>query len=166
MKQISLGLVTALLTFAFGITLTRSLRTSPSAETVTISSLRLKYEINACREAVVRQNLLRIRTLTDQPAAGVKYQNDEAALRQNLLLMRGLIDQYTVEHGEHPRSLEDLVRAGYLTAIPIDPMTGQNSWQTEEVGCLSSGTWYSWGIVDVHSKSPNISSLGTLYSEW
>jgi general secretion pathway protein G len=52
----------------------------------------------------------------------------EAALRNDLFKMRTLIDQYAVDRGSRPKSLDDLVRAGYLRELPEDPFTGQRDW--------------------------------------
>jgi len=41
----------------------------------------------------------------------------EAVLRDDLLKMRKLIDQYAAEKGSLPKSLDQLVSAGYLRAI-------------------------------------------------
>lgn len=70
--------------------------------------------------------------------------------------MRAAIDQYTYDKDTAPHDLNDLVRAGYLRSIPVDPITN------------SSGTWKvtAPGITDIHSGSNAISSEGTPYSTW
>jgi hypothetical protein len=96
----------------------------------------------------------------------------EAMLRGELSRLRGLIDQYAAEHAgglrpaTYPRSLDDLVREGYLSELPVDPMTGERDWQSEGPMCLSSGGAHYIAIFDVHSKSSAVSSEGTRYSEW
>src|SRR5258705_396586 len=52
----------------------------------------------------------------------------EAVLRDDLFQMRRLIDQYAVDRGSLPKSLDDLVRAGYLRELPEDAFTGQKDW--------------------------------------
>jgi general secretion pathway protein G len=52
----------------------------------------------------------------------------EKALRQDLFTLRQAIDQYTLDKQKVPGSLEDLVKAGYLKSIPIDPFTGRRDW--------------------------------------
>src|SRR5215471_9082204 len=47
----------------------------------------------------------------------------ESVLRQDLYTLRNVIDQYTLDKQKAPQSLDDLVQAGYLKAIPKDPMT-------------------------------------------
>src|SRR5271155_2301753 len=57
----------------------------------------------------------------------------EAVLKEDLHTMRVAIDQYTVDKEKAPQSLEDLVQAGYLKVVPIDPMTSRNdTWMTSE----------------------------------
>ena len=41
-------------------------------------------------------------------------QSREAVLRENLFRMRDLIDQYYVDKGQYPPSIETLVEEGYL----------------------------------------------------
>jgi len=42
----------------------------------------------------------------------------ETALKQNLFTMRAVLDQYYADRGDYPESLESLVEAKYLRAIP------------------------------------------------
>src|SRR5579862_7711672 len=57
----------------------------------------------------------------------------EAVLRQDLFELRSLISQYTLDKQKAPQSLDDLVTAGYIKQIPIDPMTGSNStWTVDQ----------------------------------
>ena len=51
----------------------------------------------------------------------------ESVLRNNLTTLRNVIDEYTYDKQKAPQSLQDLVSAGYLREIPIDPITGSNS---------------------------------------
>jgi general secretion pathway protein G len=46
----------------------------------------------------------------------------EPVLRQNLFTMRQVIDQYTLDKQKAPQSLGDLVSAGYLRQIRVDPL--------------------------------------------
>ena len=53
----------------------------------------------------------------------------EAALKQDLFHMRECINQYNADRGRYPPSLNSLVEAGYLRAIPVDPFTETSeSW--------------------------------------
>lgn len=89
----------------------------------------------------------------------------EAVLRDNLFKMRSLIDQYAADKGELPQSLEELVSSGYLRELPDDPFTGQKDW-VATTGEDPNSTDGAQGITDVHSNSGDISSEGTPYSEW
>src|ERR1700739_3557110 len=46
----------------------------------------------------------------------------ESVLRSNLSTLRSVISQYTLDKQKAPQSLDDLVTAGYLRQIPVDPM--------------------------------------------
>jgi len=90
----------------------------------------------------------------------------EAVLRQNLFLMRRQLDNYTVDKEEAPSSLQDLVTAGYLREVPIDPITGSaDTWQVvmEDESISLDKTV---GIKDVFSGAEGIGSDGRAYSEW
>ena len=84
----------------------------------------------------------------------------EAALRQDLFTLRDVLDQHRADQGKYPPSLQALVGAGYLRAIPKDPFTGSaTSWQ--EMTDTTEG-----GIVDVFSGSDFVGSDGTPYNRW
>ena len=89
----------------------------------------------------------------------------EAVLREDLFKMRILLDQYAADKQKLPQSLDDLVSGGYLRELPKDPITGQADWTivTGEDPNSSSG---EQGVMDVHSASTDTSSEGTPYSEW
>ena len=89
----------------------------------------------------------------------------ETVLRDDLRKMRSLIDQFAADKGRLPQSLDDLVSAGYMRDIPIDPFTGQKDWAitTGEDPNSSEG---EQGMTDVHSASADTSTEGTAYSEW
>lgn len=91
----------------------------------------------------------------------------EAALRDDLYSMRSMIDRFTLDNRRPPASLEELVQAGYLGALPKDPFTGSNeTWQVEIEDASSSPEQSASGIVDVHSGSDQISLEGTPYNSW
>jgi competence protein ComGC len=83
----------------------------------------------------------------------------EAALRRTLFTLRSQISQYTLDKQKAPQSLNDLVEAGYIKSIPIDPMTGRNDTWTVEQDATS-------GIINVHSGSEAASSDGSRYNTW
>lgn len=91
----------------------------------------------------------------------------EAALKQNLLVMRKSIDQYTLDKEQAPQSLDDLVSAGYLREIPVDPITRQRDWRTETCDLLLSPEQSATGICDVKSNAASVSPFeNTPYNTW
>ena len=91
----------------------------------------------------------------------------ETVLKDNLREMRRVIDQYTADKKKAPTSLQDLVDAGYFRQLPVDPMTNSNStWQPANDTSITVPDQTESGIVDVHSGSTAISSLGTPYNTW
>lgn len=86
----------------------------------------------------------------------------EAILRQDLAVMRGAIDTYHGDTGRYPESLEALVEARYLRALPVDPITERaDTWQTVAPSGGESG-----GIYDVRSGAPGTARDGTHYGDW
>lgn len=91
----------------------------------------------------------------------------EAVLHQDLQTLRSAIDQFTLDKEKAPGSLDDLVQAGYLREIPVDPMTRNRDWHTEFENVLESVDQTASGITDVHSTSDAVSPFeGTPYSSW
>ncbi len=92
---------------------------------------------------------------------------NEAVLKEDLHAMREAIDQYTQDKEKAPQSLDDLISAGYLHAIPKDPFThAVDSWQTVQEDVTTAIDQTAPGITDVKSGSSLISSEGTAYSSW
>lgn len=90
----------------------------------------------------------------------------EHELRQNLDTLRKTIDAYTYDKRKAPQSLEDLVSAGYLRKIPVDPMTKRADWKTATGSSAPNSDRSEPGIDNVHSVSPLMSSEGTAYNTW
>lgn len=91
----------------------------------------------------------------------------EAVLRENLFRMRDAIDQYYADKQRYPANLEDLVSDGYLRAIPDDPMTqSADTWQTILADPDPSNPSGDIGIYNVKSGSDRASSAGTPYADW
>ena len=90
----------------------------------------------------------------------------EAVLQSDLHTLRTLIDQYTADKLKAPRSLDDLVTAGYLRSIPKDPITNAADWEVvmEDTTLFPEQT--EVGISDVHSGSNATAADGRLYSTW
>jgi len=89
----------------------------------------------------------------------------EAVLRDDLFKLRSLIDQFAADKQKLTQSLDDLVTEGYMRELPVDPITGQKDWTTT-TGEDPNSTEGEQGIIDVHSASTDVSSEGTPYSEW
>ena len=90
----------------------------------------------------------------------------ESLLKQNLFTLRQVLDEYTFDKKKAPQALEDLVREGYLRAVPLDPITGNDQWRTIIEDSLTSIDQTQPGIFDVRSQSDQKSLEGTVYSEW
>ena len=91
----------------------------------------------------------------------------EAVLKEDLHVMRIAIDSYTVDKEKAPQSLEDLVQAGYLKSMPVDPMTSRaDTWVAGQSENLTTIDETAGGIDDVHSGAQGVSSEGTSYNTW
>ena len=91
----------------------------------------------------------------------------EATLREDLHTMRTAIDSYTVDKEKAPETLDDLVQAGYLKSIPVDPMTSSNeTWITGMSDTMTDINETQGGMDDVHSGSQGLASDGTTYNTW
>ena len=91
----------------------------------------------------------------------------EATLKEDLHTMRTAIDSYTVDKEKAPESLDDLVQAGYLKSIPVDPVTSSSeTWITSQSDILTDINETQGGLDDVHSGSQALASDGTSYNTW
>jgi general secretion pathway protein G len=91
----------------------------------------------------------------------------EAVLREDLHTMRSAIDSYTVDKQKAPQSLDDLVQAGYLKVMPVDPFTlRSDTWIPAQEDTLMSLDQTQPGIDDVHSGAQMTASDGTAYNTW
>jgi general secretion pathway protein G len=90
----------------------------------------------------------------------------ESVLRSNLSTLRSVISQYTLDKQKAPQGLDDLVQAGYLRQIPVDPMTRETNWEVVQEDVMLAVDQQDPGITDVHSASSATASDGTAYSTW
>jgi general secretion pathway protein G len=90
----------------------------------------------------------------------------ETMLHSHLQTLRTVIDEYTFDKKKAPSALQDLVTEGYLRAVPLDPITGNDGWRTIQEDSLTAVDQTEPGIYDVRSLSDQISLEGTPYSEW
>ncbi len=93
-------------------------------------------------------------------------QSREAVLKENLFRLRDLIDQYDVDKGQYPASLETLVEDGYLRKLPEDPFTQATDWTPVYAEPDPDKPSEPPGVYDVKSASELVSLAGTPYNEW
>jgi len=90
----------------------------------------------------------------------------ESMLHSHLFTLRTVIDEYTFDKKKAPQTLQDLVSEGYLRAVPIDPITGNDNWRTINEDSLIAVDQTQPGIYNVQSLSDLTSLEGTPYSQW
>jgi general secretion pathway protein G len=88
----------------------------------------------------------------------------EVKLRNELAAMRTAIDTYAADQGKLPKSLDDLLGAGYLREIPADPITKKPDWKL--IMGEDPNRPGEIGILDIRSSSSEKSIEGQPYSEW
>jgi general secretion pathway protein G len=93
-------------------------------------------------------------------------QSKEAVLRENLFRLRDLIDQYYVDKGQYPATLEVLVEEKYLRKLPEDPITQGADWTAVFQEPDPDNPSETPGVYDVKSASEALSLAGTPYNEW
>ena len=91
----------------------------------------------------------------------------EAVLKENLFRMRDAIDQYFADKNRYPSDLQALVTDQYIREVPLDPFTNSNStWQTIPAEADPSNPSVEVGIYNVKSGSEAQSLDGTNYADW
>lgn len=86
----------------------------------------------------------------------------EAALRTDLRMFREAIDKHRGDTGKLPASLEALVQARYLQAVPVDPITDRaDTWVVVPSADVSVP-----GVFNVRSGAPGTARDGTAYASW
>lgn len=96
------------------------------------------------------------------PGCGLGKRALEAALGENLRVVRQVIGEFEEQKGRLPTSMQELIDAGYLRQVPVDPIT------------RSSETWileYSTepgprGLSGVRSGAIGEALDGTPFSSW
>lgn len=90
----------------------------------------------------------------------------EAVLKENLFRMRDAIDQYYVDKQRHPVALESLVTEGYLRSVPVEPFTNSaQTWRTVQ-GEFNAVDPLGEGVFDVKTANEGTALDGTLYVDW
>lgn len=91
----------------------------------------------------------------------------EAVLKDDLFKLRDAIDQYYADKNQYPPSLDDLVSAGYIRAMPKDPITNSTStWQAVPAEPEAGNPSITPGVYDVKSGAEQQAMDGTRYSDW
>ncbi len=92
---------------------------------------------------------------------------EEAVLKENLFRMRDAIDQFYADKTKYPQSLQDLVSEGYIREIPTDPMTrSKDTWQATPAEPDPNNPAGEIGIYDIKSGSDQTALDGTRYADW
>jgi general secretion pathway protein G len=91
----------------------------------------------------------------------------EAVLREDLFRMRDAIDQFYADKNQYPETLDALVREGYLRQLPVDPFTSSSgSWVSVPAEPDVNNPAAPAGVFDVKSGAEGISLDGTNYADW
>ena len=91
----------------------------------------------------------------------------EAVLKDDLFKMRDAIDQYYADKTQYPATLDDLVTAGYLRSVPKDPITNAvDSWQSVPSEPDANNPAVTPGVYDVKSGSDQTAIDGSRYADW
>ena len=91
----------------------------------------------------------------------------EAVLREDLFRIRDSIDQYYADKGSYPPDLTSLVTSGYMRQIPKDPFTeSSDTWQIVMSEPDPAAPNAAPGVYDVKSGAPGVALDGTPYADW
>ena len=90
----------------------------------------------------------------------------EAVLKEDLFRMRDAIDQHYADLGEYPRDLHALVSGRYLRSIPEDPVTRSSATWVVVPAEPDPAEPFVQGVYDVRSGSEAIALDGTAYADW
>lgn len=85
----------------------------------------------------------------------------QTVLRENLQVVRATIDKFYADRGRYPDSLDELVSAQYLRAVPIDPITeSANTWVL-----IAPSEGERRGVADVRSGATGATVSGLTYDQ-
>jgi general secretion pathway protein G len=91
----------------------------------------------------------------------------EAVLRENLFRLRDSIDQFHADKGTYPPDLSALVTGGYLRQVPKDPFTeSADTWQIVMSEPDPANPNAPPGVYDVKSGAQGVSVDGTPYADF
>lgn len=86
----------------------------------------------------------------------------EDVLREDLFVMRDALDKFYADRNHFPDTLDELVSAKYLRALPVDPFS--KSAATWEVVPPADGS--AGAVADVHSGAVDTAHDGTKVRDW
>ena len=91
----------------------------------------------------------------------------EAVLRENLFRMRDSIDQYYADKGSYPPDLATLVTEKYMRQVPKDPITDSaDTWQIVMSEPDPANPTAAPGVYDVKSGAEGVGLDGTPYADF
>jgi len=91
----------------------------------------------------------------------------EAVLREDLFRIRDAIDQFYADKNKYPQTLADLVSEKYLREIPKDPMTNSaDTWTVVPAEADPANPAAEPGVYDIKSGSEDTSLDGSRYADW
>jgi general secretion pathway protein G len=91
----------------------------------------------------------------------------EAVLKEDLFRMRDALDQYFADKNQYPATLDALVTDGYLRRVPKDPFTdSESSWQSVQAEPDPANLTTEPGISDIKSGSEAMALDGSKYADW
>lgn len=86
----------------------------------------------------------------------------EQVLRENLSTLRTTLDKFYADTGRYPDSLDELVSARYLRAIPVDPLMGSTTtWLLIAPPDKVKGL-----VFDVRSAAAGTARDGSAFRTW
>lgn len=86
----------------------------------------------------------------------------ETVLAENLRTTRLALEQFRSDRGRYPESLDEMVAARYLRALPMDPLLeSDRRWQLVAPTPAEGG-----GVADLHSTAPGVGRNGIAYRQW
>ena len=101
-------------------------------------------------------------TLATPRYFGSLEKSREVALKENLRVMRVTIDKFYGDKGRYSDALQELVEAGYLREVPMDPVTESvSSWVA-----VPPKQSDQQGVADVRSGAPGQSRDGTAFASF
>ena len=91
---------------------------------------------------------------------------EEAVLKENLFRMRDAMDQFYADKNKWPADLSELVSEGYIREVPTDITKSKDTWQTSQAEPDANNPASAGGIDNVHSGSDGTALDGTRYADW